>query len=229
MVEPEPEARIIDRARIAYATGAEELSQNDLRVRRTNQFIREALAVLLAEKAFEEITVQDIADRAFINRATFYRHYQDKYDLVIRVVNDILDELMAELVPPPAHPQDVTFERPPEVWIKLFRHIQVHAQLYRLVLTEGGVGEFRRHFERIMESLFTQRLRIVWERSQQPRMPFEVLVGYSIASFQGMIIWWLENDTPHTPEQMALWTLQLIVPGPYMAMGLELPRSSAPE
>lgn len=70
-------------------------------------------------------------------------------------------------------------------------------------------------------------LRIVWKRSPQPRMPFEVIVGYSIASFQGMIIWWLENDTPHTPEHMALWTLQLIVPGPYVAMGLELPGVSA--
>ena len=63
--------------------------QIDLRIRRTHKFLQEAMIELITEKGFEAITVGDIAERAMINRATFYRHYQDKYDLVAKIFEDI--------------------------------------------------------------------------------------------------------------------------------------------
>jgi len=53
----------------------------DPRVRRTRQLLQEALRSLLREKRFSAISVQDIAERATVNRATFYAHYVDKEDL----------------------------------------------------------------------------------------------------------------------------------------------------
>jgi AcrR family transcriptional regulator len=55
--------------------------QTDPRVRRTHQVLQAALIDLAAERGFDAITVGDIARRSSVNRATFYRHYQDKYDL----------------------------------------------------------------------------------------------------------------------------------------------------
>jgi AcrR family transcriptional regulator len=57
------------------------VNEADPRVRRTRKLLQDALLELLAEKSFDAITVQDIADRSTINRATFYTHYVDKYDL----------------------------------------------------------------------------------------------------------------------------------------------------
>jgi AcrR family transcriptional regulator len=54
----------------------------DPRVRRTRQLLMKAFQELLAEKSLEAITVQDVADRATVNRATFYAHFEDKYDLI---------------------------------------------------------------------------------------------------------------------------------------------------
>jgi AcrR family transcriptional regulator len=59
----------------------------DLRVRRTRKVLKSALIELTIEKGFAAVTVQDIADRAMINRATFYRHYLDKYDLLGQYMN----------------------------------------------------------------------------------------------------------------------------------------------
>lgn len=53
----------------------------DLRVRRTRMMIEKAFVELLQEHGFQSITVQDIADRAMVNRATFYDHFTDKYEL----------------------------------------------------------------------------------------------------------------------------------------------------
>jgi len=54
----------------------------DPRVKRTRNLIFQAFSELLAEKGFQAITVQDIASRAEINRATFYAHFPDKFALL---------------------------------------------------------------------------------------------------------------------------------------------------
>lgn len=54
----------------------------DPRVRRTRQMLENALVSVITEKGFQDTSVQDITDRAGVNRATFYAHFQDKYDLL---------------------------------------------------------------------------------------------------------------------------------------------------
>jgi len=59
-----------------------ETKKLDPRIRRTRKLLNQAFVDLMHEKGFQSITVQDIADRAEVNRATFYAHYEDKYDLL---------------------------------------------------------------------------------------------------------------------------------------------------
>jgi AcrR family transcriptional regulator len=54
----------------------------DPRVKRTRGLILGAFESLIAEKGFESISVQDVTDKAQINRATFYAHFADKYALL---------------------------------------------------------------------------------------------------------------------------------------------------
>ncbi|MBV6450427.1 MAG: hypothetical protein MHPDNHAH_01151 [Anaerolineales bacterium] len=54
----------------------------DPRVKRTRGLILQAFGDLLAEKGFESVFVQDVTDRAQVNRATFYAHFEDKYKLL---------------------------------------------------------------------------------------------------------------------------------------------------
>jgi AcrR family transcriptional regulator len=54
----------------------------DPRVRRTRGLLLQAFSDLLAVKSFDSISVQDVSEKAQINRATFYKHYVDKYALL---------------------------------------------------------------------------------------------------------------------------------------------------
>jgi AcrR family transcriptional regulator len=54
----------------------------DPRVKRTRSLILRSFESLLAEKGFESISVQDVTDKAEVNRATFYAHFSDKYALL---------------------------------------------------------------------------------------------------------------------------------------------------
>ena len=52
--------------------------KEDLRVRKTKKAIAEAFMALLEEKNYDEITVNELCDRAGVRRTTFYKHYKDK-------------------------------------------------------------------------------------------------------------------------------------------------------
>ena len=53
---------------------------------RTDKAIQSALIALLKKKSFEKITVQDILDETPVTRATFYKHYHDKYEIAERML-----------------------------------------------------------------------------------------------------------------------------------------------
>ena len=61
----------------------------DPRVKRTRSLIMQAFGQLLAEKSFDAISVQDVTARAQINRATFYAHFVDKYELLDRWISQV--------------------------------------------------------------------------------------------------------------------------------------------
>jgi len=67
----------------------------DPRVRRTRELLQNSLCKLLKEKEFEKISIQEIADAATLNRATFYDHYDDKFALLECMVGTRFNELLA--------------------------------------------------------------------------------------------------------------------------------------
>ncbi|MCQ6282513.1 TetR/AcrR family transcriptional regulator [Bacillus sp. EB600] len=65
-------------------------SKTDPRVLRTRKLIMDSFIELSAKKEFKNITVKDITTEAMINRATFYYHFDDIYDLLEKVLSEVL-------------------------------------------------------------------------------------------------------------------------------------------
>ncbi|SEQ33188.1 TetR/AcrR family transcriptional regulator [Basfia succiniciproducens] len=63
--------------------------KQDIRITKTLGLIRHVFLELLEEKGFEHIVVQDILDRAQINRSTFYKHFQNKHAVALMLVDEI--------------------------------------------------------------------------------------------------------------------------------------------
>jgi AcrR family transcriptional regulator len=76
------------------------VSDTDPRVKRTRKLLQDAFVELLAEKRFEAITVQDIATRSTVNRATFYAHFIDKYDLFAQFSREWFRSAIDRQLPP---------------------------------------------------------------------------------------------------------------------------------
>jgi len=82
------------------ATGCPHVPKLDPRVRRTRKLLEDAFRALLAEKPFSKISVGDIAERATVNRATFYAHFDDKVHLAATMLRgDLEAAALARLTP----------------------------------------------------------------------------------------------------------------------------------
>lgn len=72
----------------------------DLRVRRTRINITNAFIELRSKKPLEKITVKELADAAFINKATFYQHYRDIYDLSESMETELINNIVRSIPHP---------------------------------------------------------------------------------------------------------------------------------
>src|SRR5579864_563044 len=99
------------------------MTQNsgDLRARRTRKLLRDALLELIEERGFDAITVGEIAERAMVSRAAFYRYYQDKYDLVEQIFEEMVATVVRE-IDPLRHTMisRLGAQPPAEPWAELF-------------------------------------------------------------------------------------------------------------
>jgi AcrR family transcriptional regulator len=198
---------------VAYATGGEKLAQRseDLRVLRTRKLLQKALIELSSEKGFANVTVSDLAERAMVNRSTFYRHYLDKYDLLGQYLEELYSLLDSQDIQDfhrnrPDQPPD----KPPAGLVSLLTHIQMNAAFYRVMLGDKGDPAFcARSFQKFIEKGLHRMLPNETTQADPGKPPVDLTVSYLLHAGVGAMVWWLENDQPVNPEQMATWLQQL--------------------
>jgi AcrR family transcriptional regulator len=70
--------------------------EQDRRVLKTKASLRDAMLALMALRGWDEMTIQEICDKANVGRSTFYVHYQSKDDLLSEGMNDLRDMISAQ-------------------------------------------------------------------------------------------------------------------------------------
>lgn len=177
----------------------------DPRVKRTRKLIEDAFNEMLWEKSFEEITVQEIAERAMVNRATFYAHYADKYVL--------LDQTMHA-----SFQQKLTSNMSQEAGL-------TEENLRSLILTicgfltevHGKCKEMKRQFEPLVESQIKEIMREIlldWLKMEKlPRngVPPELAATVASWSIYGAAQQWSREKRRRPAETFVRELLPLVL------------------
>jgi AcrR family transcriptional regulator len=178
----------------------------NLRVRRTQKLLREALIELIEERGFEALTVGEITERAMVSRAAFYRNYKDKYDLVEQIFAEAMSAMLSAV-------GELGSEHPPEMWVKFFEHIAEYERLYRALLGRKGSPWF-------VMKMRAELAGLVKERGHPPQHPQQMhpsnAAGHPVDTFADefvpdlvstmfveVITWWLEQGRHYTPKEIA--------------------------
>lgn len=184
----------------------------NLRVRRTQKLLREALVELIEERGFEALTIGEITERAMVSRAAFYRNYHDKYDLVEQIFEDAMSTLLNTV-------GELGLEHPPEAWVTFFEHIAEYERLYRALLGKQGSPWFVRKMRASLTDMIVTR----GHMNHEPNRPNGPNISGPHANtfsdgfvpdlvstmFVEAITWWLEQGRPYSPKEIATRTALL--------------------
>ena len=182
----------------------------DPRVRRTQKLLRDAFLALVLEQGFEAVRVSEIITRAEVNRATFYRHYRSKRDLLrswTQEVGTLLDTWAVSLEDPRVNAG--SDEYLPAVVVNIFEHIATHASYYRLMLGRHGLGSIASDMESQVVQFLERRADLFDNTVPIGGVPVGMRTRAYAAQFVGIVKWWLEQDVPPSAEQIASWTWDL--------------------
>lgn len=180
--------------------------KKDRRSTRTQRSLSEALVELIKEKRFDEITVQNVIDRADVGRSTFYSHFRDKEDLFQKDWERFLDGFA----------QHIDWEKAgagqfvPVVY--LFRHLQDFQPFYKsLVRSQKTDHLFKSGLTYLSQKIgtaLTSRLR----GKSAPPIPIPILANYLACELFALLKWWLDHDMPYPPERMDEIFHRLVTP-----------------
>lgn len=191
--------------------------KRDPRIIRTRQLLKTALVELIHENGYEKIKVTDITERAMLNRATFYLHYRDKFDLLRQSSEETLDGLIASLDSDLKEgEEELAYDQPHRTFIQMFEHISLNSQLFKVFLTEKNMSHFTSQMMEVIVDFVSEGMSRKQPDDEKLTVPREIAVRYISSAFLGVITWWLEKDMPYTPKYMAKLLMKLGIQGPYI-------------
>ena len=168
---------------------------SDRRTRRTRHKVSGALVDLIKEKRFDDITVQNLIDRAGVGRSTFYTHFRDKEDAFEHQWEQF-NRLLAERINWDKAGKDSFF---PVTFF--FQHLQEAQSFYRGLVRSGKVDAIFKSGVEYLSHNIEGALRTKF-KPQQIAIPVPVLSHYLANELFGLLKWWLDGGMPYTPEAM---------------------------
>ncbi|MDR9855688.1 TetR/AcrR family transcriptional regulator [Paenibacillus sp. VCA1] len=174
------------------------MSKVDRRIRKSQEAIKMAVIELMIEKNFDQITVQDISDRADVSRRTIYLHYMDKFDLLDKLIEEHIDE-MRELCN--STDDDADYMDMGLIW---FEYFESHSLFFSALLASKGSPFFRNRFLEFFLQELKKKENDTPEGSNQELTDGEdVDFQFLGAAIVGVVEWWFKNGKPHPPSYMA--------------------------
>ncbi|PCF52737.1 TetR/AcrR family transcriptional regulator [Staphylococcus delphini] len=119
----------------------------------TKKHIQEALVRLLKEQEFERITINQIVENAEITRSTFYRYYEDKFELLAEIEDNILNKVRVERRRIEAHYASIDMLNI-EVFKWIFVALEDDAETIHALLSYNGPVSFEMKLKRELTKRF---------------------------------------------------------------------------
>lgn len=179
----------------------------DPRIARTRHSLQLALLELAKDRPLDDITVGDIAERADVNRSSFYQHYSDKETLLADALDAAIEETGAQL-PERIEPRG---DAPQALYVYL-QHIVDNAAVYRHALGDRGSAVVMARLRARIEQLVTEAVGRAADNVFEG-VPIDIVAAGIAGSALGVIEAWLSRD-PLPPVNTAAEWLWTVLVGP---------------
>jgi len=177
--------------------------KEDRRVKYTKMVLKESFLNLLEKKDISRITVKEICEDADINRATFYTHYTDVYDLQKKIEDEFLDNVevyLSQLDKKGKNVNDLILAE------KIFDYIKDNAKLCKLLLSERGDISFQK---KIMTIVYDKIISELTDNNKLSKEDAEYIYSFTITGCVGIVQKWLNDNMKKSSRFMAETVIKL--------------------
>lgn len=168
--------------------------KTDARIRYTRMVIRQSFLSLLKEKPLNQITVKEICERSEINRATFYHHYKDPFDLLDQIEEGMLEGLQKRL-------SEENFRDIEAFYVRILESMKENGDWYITVYSAHSNNEFAvRIFLACYRQVFPG---MVSHFSQLDPTSQKLLYHFLAQGCSGVMSYWFKSGMKESTEVMA--------------------------
>lgn len=183
------------------------MKNEDLRIIKTKKALFISLLELMKTKSFENIKISDICENALINRSTFYSHYNDKYELLVEMLNNQRNILLSEL----KKNDNIinTKEYFMEVLKIIINHVDQNRDVYMAILVNNRNGI-------LMDILLDTTNKDINDRLSFDNVisssiiPSDIISKFYFGAILNLGIEWLTNPDKYTKEELILYLDKMI-------------------
>lgn len=190
------------------------METEDRRVRKTKSSIKQAMISLLNEKDIEKITIQDISNKADINRGTFYLHFEDKYILLDEMEDECISELKMltqfdKILGDSAEETAQLFIE--NVLTNIFNHIQDNIDFYSTILKIDRTSRLEEKISSLIKNNMLNYMSVEKEIDGIPEMYFYSYVSDATISF---IKYWVQDEHRIPVDELTHHLFKIVYYGP---------------
>jgi AcrR family transcriptional regulator len=194
-----------------------DLGVKDRRVRKSQRALREAFISLVLERGYDSVTIEDIAERADVARATFYAHFEDKEQLLTSLFEELTEELALRLTAVQGAPETIRTY----IVMELYAQAAEFRDLYLVCLRGAGNGRARAAYLDIIASraevVFAERLR---SAGHEPGVPLAVMARAFAGAHVTLLQDWLESGDVSNIDSAVNVQMTLLTNGFAWALGM---------
>ena len=178
----------------------------------TKKKIQQSFLSILKGKEFTKISIKDITDSACINRGTFYLHYLDKYDLLEKVEEELLEGLRIHIA---TIDSEYKVEMVEQLQVagfsmEVFRYIEQHVDQFIVLLSKYNTSGFHLRLKNFFIEQFEENYHSSEMSFIDPTIPTDYLSAFAASAILGLIEQWLSRQQRETPEEVAELYLKIL-------------------
>lgn len=183
------------------------VSREDPRSKRTRKYLQQAFLELLTDKDFQTMTINDITERAGLNRATFYGHFQDKFELLDETLGFMLEETIRKWVSPAPKMDETSLVR--QLLLAICEWLsETSLQINRKHSLSAALEE---NTTRKLYSILIPCLSELENGHSQDRRKTEIKAAMISCSIYGVVLQWSKQSEKENPELLVDKVLPLII------------------
>lgn len=166
--------------------------KTDARIINSKKFLKEALLSLLCEMKLSDIKVVTLCERAEINRATFYSHYKNVYQLFEEIIDGYMEKMCSFVV---KINENIPKEQKVELFKKLIAYVDKNSSLFVMIFENSSNFEFSGNQYQTLQEKIHQRI-------HSNNMIYKYITNYYIYSGGAILYTWIKNGKKESYDEL---------------------------